>query len=168
MTLVEMLVTLAIASILSTALGSLVFYSSRSFAALINYAEFDQQSRAALDLISKEVRQANRLVEFTQTELTFEDSAGTHFAYVYDPDKLTLTRYRNGIPDSKPLLKNCKHLQFSIFQRNPKTGVYDQYPTGTPETAKLIQLHWICSKNLHNSLINSESVQSAKIVIRKQ
>ena len=70
--------------------------------------------------------------------------------------------------DAEPLLIECDYLHFGIFQRNPVGGTYDQYPAATPATCKLVQLRWLCSRDLIHSKFNTESVQSAKIVIRKQ
>ena len=55
-----------------------------------------------------------------------------------------------------------------MFQRNPVNGKYDQYPTATASQCKLVQLRWVCSRDLIHARRNTESVQSAKIVIRKQ
>jgi Tfp pilus assembly protein PilW len=168
MALVELMIAAAIASILSAALASLAFYTGRSFAAMAHYVDLDHKSRNALDRLSKEIRQTNRLTDFSPTKLTFEDFDGSELIYLYDPDAQTLTRIYNGVADPKPLLEQCTSLQFSIFQRNPIMGAYNQYPTASAETAKLVQLHWVCQRITMGSIINTESVQSAKIVIRKQ
>jgi hypothetical protein len=47
-------------------------------------------------------------------------------------------------------------------------GSYDQYPTASASTCKLVQLDWICSRPIIGTQKNTESVQSAKVVIRKQ
>jgi hypothetical protein len=67
------------------------------------------------------------------------------------------------------LLKDCDFLDFQVFQRNSVNGTYDQYPATLDDTAvKLVQVSWVCSRRLIGNLLNTESVQSAKIVIRKQ
>ena len=69
----------------------------------------------------------------------------------------------------RALLEGCDYLDFQIFQRTAVGGVYDQYPVTADEAAaKIVQISWVCSRSLIGSLINSESVQSAKIVVRKQ
>ncbi|MBI4663685.1 MAG: hypothetical protein HY735_33200 [Verrucomicrobia bacterium] len=166
--MIELLVTSAVASLLSLGLASLVIYSNRSFAAMANYFDLDRRSRHALDTMSREIRQTNRLMTFSETSLTFEDYDGGVLRYVYDPTERTLTRSKNGQPDSDPLLTECDFLKFSIFQRNPVGGTYDQYPTADAATCKLVQLHWECSRKIFGAKVNTESVQSAKIVIRKQ
>lgn len=168
MTLIELMVVTAIASIVSLGTAALVYYSARSFAAMGNYVDLDHRSRIALDTMSREIRQANRLTAHTTTSLTFEDDDGTELKYVYDSSDKELTRWKAGNQDTQPLLTECISLQFSIFQRNPIGGTYDQYPTATPDTCKLVQLTWTCSRKILGVDRNTESVQSAKIVIRKQ
>lgn len=168
MTLVEIMVGSAIGSILLLSITSLSFYTGRSFASLANYVDLDNYSRKALDNMSQQIRQTNRLLSFTSTTLSFEDSDGGTLTYTYDPNARTLVRSKNGVNDPVPLLKECNFLEFSVFQRNPMGGSYNQYPTATAATCKLVQLKWICSRDMIRSRVNTESVQSAKIVIRKQ
>jgi prepilin-type N-terminal cleavage/methylation domain-containing protein len=168
LTLVELLVSLGIGSVVLAALAGLMFYTGRSFAALANYVDLDAYSRNALDTMSREIRQTRRLVAGTSTRLEFEDFDGVPLVYQYNADARTLTRARNGVASPEPLLRECNFLQFSMFQRNPISGQYNQYPTATAAQCKLVQLRWVCSRDLIQSRRNTESVQSAKIVIRKQ
>ena len=167
-TLVEFLIAVAIGGVMLAALGALTFYTGRSFAALANYVDLDSHSRKALDTMSSEIRQTRALLEATETKLVFRDWDGGKLAYVYNPDTRTLRRFKNDIGGPTPLLTECNYLKFSIYQRNPIEGKYDQYPTATPATCKLIQLKWVCSRDLIVAKRNTESVQSAKIVIRQQ
>lgn len=164
----ELLVAAAIAAIVGLGTAALVFYSAHSFAAIANYVDLDHRSRMALDTMSREIRQANRLTGYTSARLTFEDYDGAELTFEYDPEAKTLSRSKGGVTDSPPLLTECVSLQFSIFQRNPIGGTYDQFPTATPGTCKLIQLRWTCARKILGVDRNTESVQSAKIVIRKQ
>jgi prepilin-type N-terminal cleavage/methylation domain-containing protein len=166
-TLVEMLVGVGIAGIGVMALSALSSYTARSFAAMLNYADLDNASRNALDLMSQQIRQTNHLTDGDATHLVFEDYDGKTLTYQYSAVARTLTRSQTGEPD-KLLLRNCDELVFSLFQRNPMSGSYDVYPTATPATCKLVQLRWTCSRDLLRARVNTESVQSSKIVIRKQ
>jgi hypothetical protein len=56
----------------------------------------------------------------------------------------------------------------AIYQRNSISNTYDQFPAADTNTCKLVQLSWICRRPIIGSTQNTESVQSAKIVIRKQ
>jgi hypothetical protein len=149
-------------------LGTFILYSARSFAALGNYADLEYASRNALDRMTWRVRQANRLTDYTPTQLTFEDSDGQPLQFRYDPVAQTFRRVKSG--DNALLLQNCTNLRFDIFQRNTTNATYNQFPTATntPQLCKVVQITWTCSRKLFgSSLFNTEVVQTAKIVIRK-
>ncbi len=165
--LIDLLVGSAIGSVLLMVLSSLTMFGGRSFAAMANYVSLDQYSRNALDRMSKEIRQCNSLISADTNYLWFRDADGGDLLYYYSPSSRTLYRLKNWILDSQPLLVQCDYLNFSIFQRNPILGSYDVYPAASPATCKLVQLTWVCSRPLIGRK-NTESVQSAKVVIRKE
>lgn len=165
-TLVEFLITLAVGSILFLAVAVLGLYAGRSFAGLANYTDLDSRSRNALDRLTRDVRQVNRLTASSASSLTFEDADGAPLSYVYSPGARTLSRVKGG--DALVLLTECDSLTFAIFQRNPIGGTYDQFPTGSAATTKLINVTWTCSRKILGTAMNTENVQTAKIVIRKQ
>jgi len=167
MTMPELLVATAAGGVLLAAVASLIFYTGRSFAAMANYVDLDNYSRGALDKMSQQIRQTTKLTSYSTNSLVFEDYDGKALKFTFDPSARTLVRTKEGEPDDT-LLRECDELEFSIFQRNPVKGTYNQYPTATPETCKLVQLKWTCSRTILGSKRNTESVQSAKIVIRKQ
>jgi len=171
LTLVELLVAVALGGVVMTAVMTLAFFSARSFAAITNYVDLDNSSRNALDIMSREIRQADRLLSGDDHQLVFTHTdpvSGAAFtiSYIYNPDNRTLTRLRPG-ESRTVLLQECDFLKFSIFQRNPVGGTYDQYPTANPATCKLVQLSWVCSRTILGKQANTESVQSAKVVMRK-
>ena len=165
-TLSEVLISIAVGSIVLLVVAATGLYSARSFASIANYVDLDADSRNALDQLTKDVRQVNRLVSNTSTNLTFENADGSTLEYVYSPAAQTLTRINAGV--STTLLTECDSLSFSIFQRNPIGGTYDQFPTASASTTKLINVSWRCTRSLMGREYNSESVQTSKIVIRKQ
>ncbi len=164
-TLIELLIATGTGGILLAALAIVIFHGSRSLAALSNYVDLDQSSRRALDRMTMEIRQANSLTAFRTNEVSFAYNGGT-LTYSYDPELKKLTRSFGA--QSDVLLKECENLTFSIYQRNPIGGTYDVYPTASTATAKLVQLTWTCSRKILGQAVNTESVQSAKIVLRKQ
>jgi Tfp pilus assembly protein PilW len=164
-TLVETLVGVAIGGIVLLTLTQLVFYTGRSFAALYNYIELDKYSRNALDQMVYKIRQADAMTTYSSNRLEFAYDGTNTLVYQYSPTAKSLTETLAG--QSKVLLKGCDMLQFSIYQRNTMSGTYDQFPaTLTNNAAKLVQLSWTCSRSVLGARINTESVQSAKIVIR--
>jgi len=79
----------------------------------------------------------------------------------------TLIRSKNG--DSTTLLTGCDSLDFGIFQRNPLSNKVDQIPTTLQASnTKVIQISWICSRQITGTRLNTESVQTAKVVLRNQ
>ena len=169
-TLLELLVAIGVGSILLVAVMSLAFFSARSFAALTNYVDLDNHSRNALDVMTREIRQADALVGYSSTRLDFRHTpaSGVPYtvSYVYSPEARTLSRLEGG--QSRILLRECDFLRFNTYQRNHIVGTWDQFPASDLDTCKLVQLAWICSRTIIGARVNTESVQSAKVVIRKK
>lgn len=163
MTLPEMLISMGIGGIVLTAVASLTLYTARSFAALVNYVDLDNQSRNALDQMSWKIRNTKYLGSYTTNYLSFNYLGGT-LTYTYSPSTKMLTENWNGA--STILLSNCNTLSFTVYQRTTASGTFDQYTTTDAAQAKVIQVSWQCSKSILGTLINSESVQSAKIIMR--
>jgi type II secretory pathway pseudopilin PulG len=172
-TLIEILVAMGIGFVLLAVVGSLSLWSGRSFAAMANYADLDNNSRNALDRLTREIREVKGLSTYTtnatQKELKLVDKDGQFLYYRYNAPAQTLTRVKNGV--SEVLLEDCTIMNFSLYQRNTVSNSFNQYQvfTGTNAsmTCKVIQMNWICSRRLFpTELLNSESIQTAKIVIR--
>jgi len=170
-----MLIATAVGGLVLSAVMAMSLFSARSFAAIGNYVDLDIKSRTALDTMTSDIRQALDLTTPCNSNiLTFhlvDISTGTTnlLQYTYDPSGKTLRRSYLG--QTTTLLTNCTFMQFSLYQRNPIGGTYDQYPLDNfsqPGLCKLIQLTWVCSRDvLKGRLVNTESVQSAKVVMRK-
>ncbi len=165
-TLVEFMVASGVAAILAITIGNALMYGARSYAALANYNELDNLSRNALDTLVSQIRASKHLKVYETTRIVMQDSDDIDLEFKYDSTAKTLTRTKSGV--SKILLKECDTLRFDIFQRNPIGGTYNQYATADPATCKLVQVNWVCSRKIMNRAVNTESVQTAKIVIRNQ
>ena len=69
------------------------------------------------------------------------------------------------------LLNNCSLLSFQLFTRCPSNAVFGSFPVAVnnwQQTVKVLQLTWKTSMTLPSGIVNSENVQTARIVIRKQ
>lgn len=171
-TLVEVLVAIAIGSLLLVAVLSLTFYSARSFAALTNYVDLDNYSRNALDHMTREIRQADRVMAGSDEHalhLRVHDvvsGADRSISYVYEPAAETLTRLVDGTVD-RVLLHECYHLRFSYHQRNA-TSDWEALPATTVESTKQVRIFWECGRMILGDRANTESVQSARVVLRKR
>jgi len=161
--LLEILVAASIASLVFAATAMLWIFSARSFTALGNYGDLDRASRNALDNMSREIRQTRGLSSFSPTRITFLDWDGGALTYAYDSTARTLTRQKGGT--NTLMLGQCDFLNFDISQRNPSNN-FTFYPETNASLAKLIDVSWKCSRQILGAKINTESVQTAKIVIR--
>ena len=164
MTLIEVLIALGIGALLLMAVASMTMFSSKSLAGLYNYVELSSANRLALDKMTRDIRQAQRLSGFTTNKLTFVDFDGKKLVYQYFPADRVLMRSKDGIEES--ILTQCDNLTFTTFQRNTLKGTFDQGTTNVD--SKVINLNWTCSRAILGSRVNTEPVQSAKIVIRKR
>ncbi len=166
-TLVESWFTIAIASLMMITVASFGLYAGRSFAGLGNYVDLEINSQHALDTMTKAIRQTRELTTYSTNQLVFTDWDGVPLSYTYFPGTKTLVQSKAGV--STVLLTGCDFLCFSNYQRNPIDYTYDQYPvTTSPTNTKVVSMTWVCSRSITGTRMNTESVQTAKIVIRKK
>jgi hypothetical protein len=171
--LTEILMVMGISSILMLALTCFFMLSSRSFAAFFNYVDLDDANRVAMDILSRDIRQANRVTSFTTNsggwqQLVLEDFDSSSITYDYNATNRTLTRIKG--TESRVMLSECDSLAFDLRKRTPIRGTYEFYPPASTEVtnAKIIDVAWLCSRKIFGRKENTESVQTARIVIRKQ
>ncbi len=169
MALAEALVAMCVVVLILLVLVAFSMFSTRAFATMYNYVDLDDGNRIAMDTLTRDVRQCKRVVDCTANRLILEDYDNRLVGYVYDPSARTLTR-TNAPPfaSNKVILKQCDRMLFKVFQRNTMAGGYDVYDAATPATAKVVNVSWLCSRTLFGRKANTESVQTARIVIRKQ
>ena len=146
------------------AVGSLSWYSGRSFAAVANYVDLDQASQLALDKMSREIRQAHRVTDYSTTSLSLLDVDKNPLDFVYDSDARSLFRVSGG--QTNTLLKGCDFLQFAKYQHTAISNTFDAYDPAYVTNTRLIQVTWMCSRKVLGAKVNTESVQSAKIALR--
>jgi Tfp pilus assembly protein PilW len=162
----EVLIAMGITGLLVLVLVSISTLSGRSFAAFYNYVDLDDFNRIAMDTLTRDLRQCNRVTACSTTSLTVEDSDGESIVYAWTSTTRRLVRTKG--TSTKTLLKECDSLSFAIAQRNPMNGSYDVYPAASPATAKVVNVAWNCSRTILGRKANTENVQTARIVIRKQ
>ena len=133
-----------------------------------------------MDQLSRDVRQANYVDSFStisvsgqvvtnKVVLDVPNGAGSaKLSYEWLPSTRNLTRTSSSDNVAKVVLHDCDRLNFDVRQRNPVGGSYDVYPVATPGTAKVVDVSWLCSRTIFGRKENTESVQTARIVIRKQ
>lgn len=163
-TLTETMVTTALAGVILAAVLAFWTFTARALAGMTNYMDLDQRSRHALDVLSREIRQAAALLAATSDSLTFSNLDGSTMQIRWDPNQRIVTLRRGSQVET--LLTGCDYLRFNISQRNPSNGVFGFYPTSDIRQAKLVDLSWRCSRQILGQTLQTESVQTARIVIR--
>jgi len=165
-TLVEVMVTTAVSSIVMAAVAAMALYTGRSFAMLANYVDLDNTSRTALDIMTRDVRQVDSVESFASNKVSFVDYDLETLTFAYDSDSRTLTRIKGN--ERKELLRECDELTFRMFQRNTISNTFDLVQSDNTYEGKAIDVSWICSRKILGAKVNTESVQTARIIIRKQ
>jgi Tfp pilus assembly protein PilW len=165
-TLVELMVASTISVfVLGTVMVSFVVMS-RCFNAIGNYADLDRQSRNTLDIMSRDIRQTGHLTNWTSTSLSFTNVDGGVLRYTYLTNSALLTYTNGSTRQSGVLLSNCTALTFSIFQRTPTNGAICFYTASNAVSAKGILVTFTCLRTNYLGLTDSETVQTASIVMR--
>ncbi len=164
LTLVETMVGLAAGSLLLAAVATTWMFMARSFVAIGNYTDMDNASRNTLDLMSREIRAASSLVSYATNAITLRNLNNSTFSYEFSPTAKTLSRIQGG--NSRVLLEQCDYVRFSISQRNITNGFVFYATTSQPSLTKMVDVSWKCSRKVIGALMNTESVQTAKIVLR--
>jgi type II secretory pathway pseudopilin PulG len=164
-TLVEVMVSMGLGVFVLAAVATLTLYTVRSFVAMGNYNDLERASTHALDTMSREVRQASQLLSYKTNRVEFRTLNGTRLVYEYDPQVETLTQIKGG--NREVLLEQCDYLSFNISQRNPSNDfTFYPAPANRPDLVKLLDVSWRCSRKILGQKLNTESVQTSKIVIR--
>jgi len=172
-TLLEMMIAMTIFTIAGAAVGSAYMFSLRSFQALSNYSILDQQNRSAMDRLTREVRQAWSINSKSSNSLVLVDGYGKYVTFLFNPTTKQLTRTQQG-GATTVLLEDCDLINFTMATRVPNTNVNDYnfytdiYKTDSANHAKVVNLSWKTRRALPNGVGQSENIQTARIVIRKQ
>ena len=171
-----MMTATAIFALCGLALMGLYLFCIKGMASMYNYALLDQYNRQAMDHMTSEIRQATRVLGFTTNSLTLqtadpEGRLGPQVTYQFNAPSQKLIRTSTD-GTSQLLLNNCSLIQFSLYTRVPTNGTYNCYPVATgswSNTVKVIQLTWKTAiTNCPSTIGNSENIQTALVVIRKQ
>ena len=170
-TLPEMMMSVATGVLILASVVTVFLFMNRSLDATGNYEELDRQSRTALDYISQDIRQSGSCTSFATNALVFANQDGSLLQYTWDGSNyLTYTNASTtnaGCPRGGILLKGCQYLKFTVFQRNPVPGTTMTFTNAaTASLVKVIVMDWICRRTNYISLTDSESVQTAKVVMR--
>lgn len=179
-TLIELLAAFAIGLVVVGAVCALSIVGAEHFLATSNYVNMDNQSRNAVDKISREIRNATALLSFStnnpQVLVLTNGTAGTSSTITCDTSTGILTLAKTG-QTTQTLLTGCDSFSFQIFNRYPLITATNMsfysctnFLTGAvdPKFCKVIDLNWRCSRSILGSKLNTEIVQTAQVVLRNQ
>jgi hypothetical protein len=173
-TLVEAMIAVGIGGLVMAVVASMSIYSARTFSAMSNYVDLDVHSRYALDVIAREVRQATAVVaagtngSVSYVTLTNVDTAAS-IRVAWNMDRATLSLQKTDQPE-KVVLTGCDRWKVWFYNRAPNVSStnlsFNQVTDLT--TCKLMNMSWKCSRTIMGSKMNTESVQTAQIVLRNK
>jgi len=171
-TLVEIMVAVVAGTILLAVIGALSLFALRSFTAMGNYTDLDAKSRMALDQISRDLRECTTLLAYdtnlpTPFLLFTNSTDSVSVRLTWDSVARTLTTATTGQPVVTNLTE-CDAWQFDLFQQTPIPNKTNQFYgfTGGSTRCKLVNMTWKCSRVMLGKKQQTESVQTAKIVMR--
>jgi prepilin-type N-terminal cleavage/methylation domain-containing protein len=166
-TLPEMIVSVALLTLLLLGGTSFYVFTLSSFASMTNYTELNNQSRNASDLISRDIRAALSVASATSNQLVLSAFDGTNVTYNFNSAASTLTRTKGG--DSRTLLKGISSFAFSLYQRpSSPAAAYEQFPAATAASAKFVAFQWSCSRRVSGPQNDSEAIEMALVELRNQ
>lgn len=174
------MVCVALGTMIMAAVVSLSLFGTRSFVSLGNYADLDNQSRNALDLVSRDIREATGVIAMTtnlpKLSLTLTNAnQGQAYILTWNSNKSTFS-YNSTALGNETLLTGCDNWSFALFQRTPNlTSTNITFYPATNSLGKidmtlckLVDMSWHCSRTILSQKINTESMQTARIVLRNK
>jgi hypothetical protein len=171
-TISEYMVALSIGlTVLTSALLMWVF-ASRTCAMLLHYVDLSNTSKVALDKMSQQIRNAVTVESCASNQLvlTLPGTNQPKVKFAYDSASLKLTQIRTSAtttPATNTLLTECSNFQFVVYQRTPVSNSFALYTNAfATNTAKVVQMQWLCFRKLRGDQDVLESQVSANVVMR--
>lgn len=169
MTLAELLVAMAAGLIILGAFVAITLNVNTMLKSAGNYGDLDEYSRNTLDILSRDIRNASSVsTASTSTNLILVNtySGTTDITYSWDGSNVVRRTYGNNA--AQVVLTNCNYLDFDYFTRVPQNNLQfiDITNALSADEAKLVSVSWRCSRSILGAKVNTESVQTAQIVVR--
>jgi hypothetical protein len=168
-----LLISAGIGSILVASIAALSLYGARSFSVIGNFADMEADSRQALDLLSREFRQASAVVDCQTNQAVkyislANTTLGTTAKVTWDSELRTVTLTAHG--SDRLLLEECDYWDVKLYQRmvviSPTNVAFSG--AATTNDCKAIEMSWRCSRTNQGQHLNTESIQRAYLVLRNK
>jgi hypothetical protein len=128
-----------------------------------------------LDVLSREIRGASAVIATNASSITLTNAtSGKSIIITYNSANSTLvltgTQIQLETGTSTPVtnLTGCNSWSYTMYSRAPTVTSTNITFNSTNNMAecKLIEMHWKCSRTVLGVALNTESVQTAQIVLR--
>jgi hypothetical protein len=152
-------------------------YASRTCAILYSYVDMGMTSKDAVNLMSKQIRNATAVQSCSTQELVLRvpsrlttNKATVTYSYTPTNQSIVQTITESGQQTmSKILVTRCTNFAFSVYQRTPISNSFSLYETGySTNTTKVVQMRWRSTRPLRGDKDVIEDQVSAEVVIRSK
>lgn len=162
-TLVEMLVSLGLASMALSAVISSMIFIGRSCVATTDYADMDQEARRALEVFARDVRMTDQISNFSSTGVTLRVlTSSSNYTVTYTYRSQDKKFYRNyGTGSQSTLIKGVDTFTLKRYTLQQTAAVNDL------ET-KQLQLELRSVRTGAAKAFASNNVISARFIMRNK
>jgi hypothetical protein len=171
-TIVEYMVAMSIGlAVLASALLMWTF-ASRTCAMLLHYVDMSNASKVALDRMSQQIRNAVTVESCAANKmvLVLPGTNNAKVTFTYDSGALTLKQTKtssSAAAATTTLLTQCSNFTFVVYQRTPQANSFELYTNAfATNTAKVVQMKWVCFRKLRGDYQMLESQVAANVVMR--
>jgi Tfp pilus assembly protein PilW len=171
-TLIEMITAAGVSVLAFFAVVSTLLYGFKSTAIVGNYSDMNRLDREAIDIMTRDIRQADQVTGCTSNQLKIlavDMNTGATNTLTYDYSSSAKTLSRTLGSSTRTLVTGIvpNTLQFTMYQRNPIGGSISNYTTTNYASCKVVQLTWRTSRSTIG-LGETDTGQSCAVVIRKE
>jgi Tfp pilus assembly protein PilW len=174
-TLIEMLTAVGLGSALLLTVAIIFIDGNECFVAMANYQNLAKYDCNAQDVLSRVIRGASAVTAYQPGQsITFtNDTSGRSSTLTFNSTNGTLVLTQTGASASTTVQTNltgCTAWNFSLYTRAPNiTSTNITFNAATnAASCKLVEMNWTCQRTYIGIKLNSESVQTAQIVLRNK
>jgi hypothetical protein len=160
--LIEVVVTLGVMGLIAGAFGAFLYSAGVNLMNIFTYASMDTANQHAINMMTREIRLADRVTGVSTGSLTVAYTNGVSITYAHFPRQRTVVRSSGG--KTTTLLRDCDAVKFTLGKQS--TNGFEVFvPVSNVSEAKVVDFSWRCSKAIART-VASDEMTSAKIVIR--
>lgn len=163
-TLTEVLMATGLVALVGTALVGFSIFIARSVLAATNRLSLEAGARAAMDRLTREMRNSLQVTAYTTNRISFLTTDLKTVTFVFDPTVRQLRRLEGA--ETTVLLSDCDAAIFSMFGPVPQSGTFDLVPVTDPNLCKAVNVRLNCSRVFVRPQIHALHSITATVVLR--